>query len=200
MTRPKKATQGQAASNTKRINPVMYELVQLATGIPILLGGGLNVEGREHIPRQGRVVIAGSHTLSLDPFAISHAMPRGRRIQYMAKKELFDNPFLGFVIGTGGSFPVDRTGNDVGAIRTALRILQAEGALGIFPQGTRGGTALQGGAALIALKGKAPIVPASVRYDRAKRRWFVRFGPPIAPEGKVAELTEKIREALRTLE
>lgn len=187
-----------SAAGAKPVNPAMYGLVQIATGIPMWLGGGLTVEGREHVPLAGRAIIAGNHTNGLDPFVISHAIPRARRIQFMAKKELFENPFLAWVIGTGGSFPVDRSGNDIGAIRTALRILQAEGMLGIFPQGTRGGTELQGGAALLALKGKAPIVPARVVHGG--RRWRVRFGPPIAPEGSVAELTEKIWRAIQALE
>ena len=186
-----------AAPNSAPVNPFMYGLVVFTTGIPMWLGGGLRVEGREHVPLEGRVIIAGNHFTNLDPFVIAHAIPKPRRVQYMAKKELFTNPVLGHIIRSGGSFPVDRSGNDVGAIRTALRVLQNEGMLGIFPQGTRGGSSLQGGAAMLALKAKAPIVPASITY--ARRKWLVRFGPPIIPQGSVAELTERVGAAIDAL-
>ncbi len=173
-----------------------YNLVYFATGLPMYLGGGLTVYGQDYVPRAGRAIIAGNHVTGLDPFVIAHALP-GRRIQYMAKKELFDNKLLALLIGAGGSFPVDRTGNDVGAIRTSLRILQSERLLGIFPQGTRGGRQLQSGVALLALKAKAPVVPAYVWY--ARWRWHVRFGPPLAPEGSVKELTERVGEQIERL-
>lgn len=179
------------------VGPFYYNLVLFATGLPMWFGGGLRVEGREHVPLSGPVIVAGNHFTNLDPFVIAHALPKGRRIQYMAKKELFANPVLGYIIRSGGSFPVDRQGNDVGAIRTALRVLQQEGMLGIFPQGTRGGSTLQGGAAMLALKTKSPIVPASIIY--ARRKWRVRFGPVITPEGKVTDLTERIGAAIDAL-
>ncbi|PYE53598.1 lysophospholipid acyltransferase family protein [Deinococcus yavapaiensis] len=179
------------------VNPFMYALVCFTTGIPIYLQGTLHVEGREHVPLTGRVIVAGNHESGLDPFVIAQALPKERKVQFMAKKELFQNPVLRYVIGTGGSFPVDREGNDVGAVRTALRILQAEGMVGIFPEGTRGGTELHGGVALIALKAKAPIVPVSVA--KVKRRWLVRFGAPIPPEGRIRELTERVGRTIAEL-
>ncbi|WP_027481115.1 lysophospholipid acyltransferase family protein [Deinococcus pimensis] len=179
------------------VNLPVYRIVQFVTGLPMWFGGGLTVEGREHVPMQGRLIVAGNHATALDPFVISHALPGSRHVQFMAKKELFDNRFIGWFIRTGGSFPVDREGNDVGAVRVALRILQNEGVLGIFPEGTRGGTELQGGVALLALKGKSPVLPAAV--FRRGRRWVVRFGPPLAPQGGIREFTERIGEAIRAL-
>lgn len=179
------------------VNPFMYRLVMFATSIPMHLQGRLYVEGQEHVPLSGRVVVAGNHDTSLDPFVIAHALPKERKVQFMAKKELFRNPVLGYIIGSGGSFPVDRQGNDVGAVRTALRILEAEGMLGIFPEGTRGGTELHGGVALIALKAKAPIVPVGI--SKVKRRWTVRFGEPIAPQGRIKELTLIVGERIEAL-
>ena len=181
------------------VNPAMYNLVLLATGLPMWLGGGLKVEGREHVPAHGAAIVAGNHALALDPFVIAHALYGRRSIQFMAKKELFANPLLGYVIRIGGSFPVDREGNDVGAVRTALRILQAGGLLGIFPQGTRGGQELQAGVALLALRGKASVVPAFVAYDRPARRWRVHFGPPLAPRGGIKAFTQQIGAAIEAL-
>ena len=99
-------------------------------------------------------------------------------------------PVIGGIIRAGGSFPVDRRGTDLGAVRTSLRILQGGGTLGIFPEGTRGGGEVQGGTALLALKGKAPVLPVGLR--REGRRWIVEFGPPIAPAGGLGALTAEI--------
>lgn len=190
-------SEGAKAAQAKPIHDWAYNLVYFATGLPMYLGGGLTVHGQVHVPRVGRAIVAGNHVTGLDPFVIAHALPGGRRIQYMAKKEVFDNPLLALLIGSGGSFPVDRTRNDVGAIRTALRVLQAGRLLGIFPEGTRGGKELHGGVALLALKGEAPVVPAYVWY--ARRRWHVRFGPPLAPGGSVKELTERVGTRIEEL-
>lgn len=179
------------------INPWVYRFVIFVTGMPLWFGGHLKVYGRGNIPSSGRLILAGNHATNLDPFVMARAVPAGRRVQFMTKKELFANPLYAYLIRNGGSFPVDRTKNDVGAIRTALRILQAGGVLGIFPQGTRGGATLQDGAALLALKGKAPVLP--VHISRSGRAWTVRFGAPIVPQGGVRELTARIGEAINGL-
>ncbi|WP_424949690.1 lysophospholipid acyltransferase family protein [Deinococcus sp.] len=188
----------EAVAAAPRLNPLMYELVVAGTRLPLVVRGQhIVAHGREHIPRAGRLVIAGgNHTSNMDPFIIAQTLPRGRRIQFMAKKELFRGP-IGWLIQGGGSFPVDRSRNDLGAVRNALRILQAEGTLGIFPEGTRGGHELQGGAALLALKGKAPIVP--VTLNLSGKTWTARFGAPIPPSGSVRELTERLGAAFEQL-
>ena len=191
MTTPKKD------AGAVPVNPFMYRLVVFTTSIPMHLQGRLRVEGREHIPLSGRVIVAGNHLTTLDPFVIANALPRERRIQFMAKKEIFRNPIIGGIVRGGGSFPVDRNSNDVGAIRNALRVLNAEGMLGIFPEGTRGGGEMNGGVALLALRGKAPVVPVGLRLH--KRVWTVRFGPPLAPQGTIKTLTAEIGEAIGKL-
>jgi 1-acyl-sn-glycerol-3-phosphate acyltransferase len=176
----------------------MYHLVVNATRLPLLLRDQRVVtRGLENMPSTGGLVIAGGHhTSNMDPFIIAQVLPAGRRVQFMAKKELFIGP-IGWIISGGGSFPVDRSRNDLGAIRNALRVLQAGGTLGIFPEGTRGGQELQGGTALLALKGKAPIVPVWLKLEG--RTWIARFGAAIAPTGSVKELTEQLSAAFDEL-
>ncbi|GGJ60458.1 lysophospholipid acyltransferase family protein [Deinococcus aquiradiocola] len=192
-------TDAKPANAAPRLIPFMYHLVVNTTRLPLLLRGQRVVAlGRELIPATGRLVIAGgNHTSNMDPFIIAQTLPEGRRVQFMAKKELFKGP-VGWIISGGGSFPVDRKKNDLGAIRNALRVLQAEGTLGIFPEGTRGGQELQGGTALLALKGKAPITP--VWLNLKGRTWIVRFGEPIQPTGSVRELTERLDAAFDALD
>ena len=180
------------------VNPHMYALVVAVTYLPVLLSGmKLDVRGTEHVPPPGTpLVIAANHVSGLDPFLVARALPRGRFLQFMAKKELF-LPVIGWIIRTGGSFPVDRSGNDVASIRTALRVLKENGTVGIFPEGTRGGTELHGGVALIAAKGRAPILPAGIRRDG--RRWIVTFGPPISPKGGIKAVTAELGTELARL-
>lgn len=158
---------------------------------------GVQIIGHEHLPLQGRVILAGGHQSALDPFLA--ALGTRRFIHYMAKKELFKNSILGWFMTNGGSFPIDRQSKtDIGAIRKALEVLEGEGVLGIFPQGTRGGQEGMGGVAYLALKAKAPIVPMSILFH--KRRWRVRYGVPISPEGSVKTLTEQVMSAIGTLD
>ncbi|MCD0163038.1 1-acyl-sn-glycerol-3-phosphate acyltransferase [Deinococcus sp. 6YEL10] len=178
--------------------PAVYRFVVNVTYLPVLASGmHLEVHGREHVPAPGTpLVVAANHVSGLDPFLVARALPPGRFLQFMAKKELFV-PLVGDVIRAGGSFPVDRSGNDLGAVRTSLRILKAGGTVGIFPQGTRGGGELHGGAALIAAKGRAPILPAGI--SREGKRWIVRFGEPISPRGGIKNVTAELGVALREL-
>lgn len=185
-----------APQSAPPVNALVYRAVLAATFLPVLLSGmHLHTLGREHIPPAGRLIVAGNHVTSLDPFLIARGIP-GRQLQFMSKKELFV-PVLGAIIRAGGSFPVDRSRNDLGAVRTALRILEAGGTVGIFPEGTRGGQELQGGVALLALKGRAPVLP--VGLQREGKRWLVRIGPVIEPTGRIKDLTAKIGAEMERL-
>jgi 1-acyl-sn-glycerol-3-phosphate acyltransferase len=89
--------------------------------------------------------------------------------------------------------PVNRTGNDVASIRTALRELSVNGCIGIFPEGRISDDGqlheARKGVALLALMSNAPVVPAYFRGTRPYSgmiRDFLRFnhvtlyfGPPI---------------------
>lgn len=178
--------------------PVVYHLVLAVTHLPVYLRGmRVEVHGREHVPAPGTpLVVAAKHVSGLDPFLVARALPPGRFLQFMAKKELF-GPVIGPIISAGGSFPVDRETNDVGAIRNSLRILARGGTVGIFPEGTRGGQELHGGVALIAAKARAPILP--VGLSRQGRRWVVRFGEPLSARGGIKAVTAVLGEQLDRL-
>lgn len=179
------------------VDPFIYKLVVGALNLPLVLSGDhIHVLGREHIPPPGhKLVVAGAHVSMFDPFVIAKAMPE-HKLQFMAKHELFV-PIIGDIIRAGGSFPVDREHGDVTAVRTALRILKANGTLGLFPQGTRGGAQMHGGVALIAMRARAPILPVGI--NKQGHRWLVRFGPPMTARGSVKEVTEKVGEEIKRL-
>jgi 1-acyl-sn-glycerol-3-phosphate acyltransferase len=130
----------------------------------------------------------------------------------MAKKELFEIPVLGPMIRGLGAYAVDRQGSATAAVKRSLEVLQAGGAIGIFPEGTRnrdGSVVPQTGVALLASLGNAPVVPAYIRgTDKALRlgKIDVAFGAPLAlaPGRKatredLSKFTTQIMSAIETL-
>ena len=145
----------------------------------------LRVYGTEHIPKQGGTIVASNHFSALDPPVMGVSVPR--EINYMAKKELFEKPWPRLLFLGLRAFPVDRQKSDMRAIKDALRRLERGVAVGIFIQGTRnqGDAQALDGAAFLAQRASVPIVPAAIW--REGRKFRVRFGPPLMPEGKSRE-------------
>lgn len=181
--------------------PWLYRLGNAFFSLVVPLVYGLRVHDLEHVPRTGPCVIAANHDSAWDPPVIGLATQH--YVQFMAKRELFANPVLGAAFRGVGAFPVDRERNDVGAIKEALRRLQAGGVVGVFFEGTRRpeAKAAMGGAAFLAQRSGAPLVPTAIW--REGRRFHVRFGAPLRAEGRsrseVAALTETVRERVQTL-
>lgn len=130
------------------------------------------VTGVENVPRDGPLIVAANHRSYLDPPLLGTWFPR--TVHFMAKKELFAIPGLGWIIRHVHAFPVDRDRGDVSSIRRALHILKDGGVVGIFPEGTRnvaGEAKARGGAVLLAATAGCPVVPvALVNTQYAVRR------------------------------
>lgn len=124
------------------------------------------VHGYEHLPQCGPLIICSNHINWQDPLTIGSALPLHYNIKFMAKEELFRNRFMAFLLKKAGAFPVDRQKADYRAIRHSFRILEGGGVIGLFPEGTRSKTGklqrLQEGAALIATRSGAPVLPVLV--------------------------------------
>lgn len=145
----------------------------------------LKVFGVEHIPRRGGLIVASNHFSSLDPPMLGISVPR--EIHYMAKKELFEKPWSRLLMLGLRAYPVDRARSDLSAIKASLRKLEAGLAIGIFIQGTRnkGDARALDGAAYLAQRAAVPVVPAAIW--RQGRRFFIRFGEAIRPQGTSRE-------------
>ncbi|MGF1676443.1 MAG: lysophospholipid acyltransferase family protein [Rivularia sp. (in: cyanobacteria)] len=119
------------------------------------------VYGAENVPLTKPLVIVSNHASNYDPPIVSNCVRRP--VSYMAKEELFKIPILKQVIELYGAYPVSRGTSDRNAIRKALEYLEQGWAVGLFLQGTRTPdgriTDPKRGAALIAAKAKAPIIP-----------------------------------------
>ena len=114
-----------------------------------------------------------------------------RPIQFMAKEALFKIPVLSQIITMLHAFPVQKESADRAAIRKALKILENEQIVGIFPEGARSAGELMEphmGASLLAIKANVPILPVAV-YG-TKGFWgkvIISFGKPLYPSRHVTD-------------
>ncbi|BCG59941.1 lysophospholipid acyltransferase family protein [Paenibacillus sp. URB8-2] len=140
----------------------------------------LKTIGRENIPEEGGVLLCGNHTSLLDPMTMGIKLKR--KVNYMAKAELFNIPVLGQLVRQLGAFPVKRGGVSKESIKTALNLLRSGQVMGIFPEGTRNSDSgiAKKGAATFALRSGAAVVPAAIiGHYKPFRRMVVVYGAPI---------------------
>ncbi len=176
------------------------------------------IEGETNLPDTGGVVLASNHNYGID-FIVLGATAR-RQVYFMAKAESFEiHPLLSAFLRNTGVFPVERTKQDIGALRTAVKTVKDGHILGMFPEGTRSrdGQLQRGktGTARIAIAANAPVVPAVVigspeifkGYWKPVRRpeVIVRYGPRLEWAGsergeEAAKIfTERIMLAIAAL-
>ena len=125
---------------------------------------GLRLQGTEHIPPGGAVVIAPNHQTYADPVLVT--IPVRRPVHYMAWSQLFDVPGLSWMIRRLRAFPVQLESRDPRATREAVRLLQAGEAVMIFPEGARSVDGRVGrfkpGAFRLAVSLSAPVLPVTI--------------------------------------
>ncbi len=155
------------------------------------------IEGQEHIPGSGPMILASNHLAVMDSFYLP-LMVR-RRITFLAKSEYFTGTgvkgrFLAWFYTAVGQVPIDRTDADSAqaALTTAERILGEGKLLGMYPEGTRSpdGKLYKGktGLARLALTTGVPVVPVAMigteivnppgkglRFGKVR----IKIGPPM---------------------
>ncbi|NLD50106.1 MAG: 1-acyl-sn-glycerol-3-phosphate acyltransferase [Clostridiaceae bacterium] len=145
----------------------MFEkIVRLLVTLIITLLYRVEIKGKENVPEKGSALLCANHVGELDMFFFGYKIKR--LVHYMAKEELFKVPLMGSFIKRLGAFPVKRGKGDVQAIKTSLRLLNEGHIVGIFPEGTRlknrsSNARIKPGAALLAQKSGAPILPVLIK-------------------------------------
>ncbi len=121
------------------------------------------VTGKENVPPHGPLIIVANHQSYFDSSLLSTSLPR--RTRFLAKAGLFRWPVVSSFFRLYGAYPLTRSTADVGAYRWALRQLERDRAVVLFPEGTRspgGMRKAQAGVALLALRSQAPILPVGI--------------------------------------
>ena len=160
------------------------------------LGLRFDFQGVHHIPRKGGAILSINHVGYLD-FALTGtaALPTGRYVRFMAKKEVFDNKLAGPLMRGMHHICVDRNSGSASFV-AALRALRAGEIVGIFPEGTISVSfdikELKSGAVRLARAAGVPVIPTIVwgsqriwtkkvkrNLRREKIPIIVEFGEPL---------------------
>ena len=162
-------------ARNRGVNPLVYWLVRGLLQPFFIFYFRMSRVGREHIPAEGPFIIASNHRSFLDPFVIG--MLTRRPIYYVAKRELFANRLLAWLLSSLGAFPIERGASDQQAMATAQAILERGDGVLMFPEGTRTRPGPLGrpkrGVGRLALETGAPVVPVAVFGSEAVRKGFI---------------------------
>jgi 1-acyl-sn-glycerol-3-phosphate acyltransferase len=172
----------------------------------------LHVEGDQHVPALGPLLVVANHESVLDAFVLGAALPR--QLRFLAKAELWRYAPVGRAMDALGAIPVARGRGDVAALDAARAALESGAAVAIFPQGrVRSTRPWLRGAARLALTTGTPLLPVRLlgTADALSRgrvglpRLRVVVGAPIQVErarttvASTRELTEQVRAAVEGL-
>ncbi|HEY7456652.1 MAG TPA: 1-acyl-sn-glycerol-3-phosphate acyltransferase [Solirubrobacterales bacterium] len=161
------------------VNRLLYLLARIAMTPFFLVYFRLGRAGREYGRVDGGLIVAANHRSFLDPFAIGTALPWRRPMSYVAKIELFERRWQGWLLSRLGAFPIRRGESDELAMETARLAVERGGTVCIFPEGTRirRGTLAtpKRGVGRLALQTGAPVVPTAVfGSEHVRRGWRIR--------------------------
>jgi 1-acyl-sn-glycerol-3-phosphate acyltransferase len=195
-----------ARTRRRRVLEPWYHACKILLLPPFKLWFNWRFDGLEHVPREGAAIVVGNHLSYLDPFAHAYFVVRaGRRPRFLAKAELFENPFVRTVLEGSGQIPVRRGTGDQAPLEAAIEALARGEVVVVYPEGTsattdpdfapgRGKT----GAVRLALESGAPVVPVATwggqyvwrrsgkrRVEFARPIWL-RAGEPLDLVGRAA--------------
>ncbi len=191
---------------------VSYSLSKFLCWLCSLIFFPLKVDGKEHIPKIGKAIIASNHVSYLDPPAVGVACPRV--VSFMARDTLLKNPLWRWALKGIGVISLRKSRSDVSALKIALKRLSLGQIVVLFPEGTRSpdGEIKSGseGVGFIARKSKAPVIPVYVKgTDKAlprgakkmrRHRVHVYFGAPLVIDDfedlSDREITDRIMQRI----
>lgn len=182
----------------------------------------VRIEGIEHVPRRGAVIVAPNHVSVLDGPAISAvtALGRWRPTRNLIAAEVFKG-LTGWIVRQAKQVPIRRGVGDMGALDEAIAAARQGSCVGIFPEGSvshdprAGLQRIRSGLTRIAIPTGAPVVPVGIwgthevwprtGLDRSSllRRHTVAlvYGEAIVPhpQESPAEFRARYREGLETV-
>lgn len=139
----------------------MLRVLRPVVGAALRAYWDVHEHGLERVPADGPVIFASNHAGWLDGPLLTMLSPRP--VHALTKQEMFEGRMGAFLTGAG-QIPLNRFGADPSAVRSSLRVLRDGGAIGIFPEGTRGAGELEvfhHGVSYLALASGAAVVPVT---------------------------------------
>ena len=194
---------------------LFYRGVRLTARLVAVVTFGFRTEGQHHLEFEGGGMLLATHQSLLDPVLIG--MVPNRRLNYLARKTLFKNSLLGFIIRLLDAIEIDRERGGLAGLREMLKRLQQGEMVLLFPEGTRSSDGeigdLKPGFIPVARRSQVPLVPIAIvgAYDclpkgaklPTRQPIAVVFGEPIPPSVYMlmsdAELLETLAKRLELL-
>jgi 1-acyl-sn-glycerol-3-phosphate acyltransferase len=168
----------------------VYDIARVLLTPPTMLAYRSRAIGVENVPTSGPVILTPNHFSQMDHFFA--AVYIRRKVQFMAKSQLYTHPFIKWVFRNGGVFTVRRGYDDKEAFRTAEMILERGGAVLMYAEGGRSRSGDLGqpkrGVGKIALESGAPVVPVAIHGSAHARAWkrgrfpkvTIQYGEPLS--------------------
>ena len=100
----------------------VYSICRFLQNISLKICAEYSVEGREHVPPRGPLIIVANHQSNVDPSLLVTSIPL--RLRFLAKQSIFNGPVTKWFLKSCGAFPVNRTNSDMRAYNWVLRGLE----------------------------------------------------------------------------
>lgn len=124
----------------------------------------IKIEGRQHVPRNGGLVVIANHLSIVDPPILWYAMPR--HICFMGREDILRMPVLGSLARLARMIPIRQRSADLTALKQAIEAVKTGEAVSIFPEGEVSPTGQMmdflPGIMLILRQTRAPVLPVAI--------------------------------------
>ncbi len=202
-----------------KVHELTYSILRkIASGL-CHLGFRVHIEGKENLPKKTPYILSPIHRSNVDFFLTSTICTT--QMRFMAKDSIFKGEKISKFFYSMGTFPVTRGKPDRESFKFAEKCLLSGDVLVLFPEGTRQHgdkvAELFDGAALLALRTNAPLVPIGIAGSEQvmpkgskmirPSKVVITIGKPVEmpkidpnkriPRSQVTELTQKLYDRLQ---
>lgn len=181
--------------------PILYRITRPIIKVLFKLIYRPTIEGKEYIPEEGRIILAGNHTHNLDCILLISSTKR--TIHFLAKDELTKG-LKKIIFNNMGIIPVNRKIHDKNALNNAIATLNKEKVIGIFPEGTFHKSKdiilpFKIGAVKMANDTKTQIIPFTITgsYKPFKKNIKLTYLKPITINNNLTKENEKLMNIIK---